>query len=46
MRGGEGGKEGVDREGEVDEAGSRESSNDQRTTCRTLKVISCFIDKL
>lgn len=33
--------------GGVDEAGSRESSNDgrdQRTTCQTLEVISCFIE--
>lgn len=36
-----------EREGDVDEAGSRESSNDgsdQRTTCQTLEVISCFIE--
>lgn len=40
-------KEGWQREGEVDEAGSRESSNDgsdQRTTCQTLEVISCLIE--
>lgn len=33
--------------GEVDEAGNRESSNDgsdQRITCQTLEVISCFIE--
>lgn len=37
----------VDRQGEMDEAGSIESSNDgsdQRTTCQTLEVISCFIE--
>lgn len=38
---------GLTGEGKVSETGSRESSNDdsdQRTTCQTLEVISCFIE--
>lgn len=49
---GEGKRGRVDKErerkrGEVDEAGSRESSNDgsdRRATCQTLEVISCFVE--